>query len=82
MNVAGASAFAPPVLAGRRAFHFPEAAAVYLWVLSSWIVAFGLAYAYQAWTRRANRTVLLLAAWGKVTFAGAAATPDLVCAIR
>lgn len=96
MNLAGAVAFAPPVAIGRRTFGLPDGPGVYLWVLSTWILAFGFAYAYQGWTGHANRSVLTLGVWGKTTFgvallwsattgsispvAGAAGLPDLLCA--
>jgi len=70
MNVAGAVCFAPPVTAVRRQFGLPESAPFYLWVLSAWILAFGVAYVVQGWTGRANRGVLALGAWGKGVFAG------------
>lgn len=70
MNVAGAVCFSPPFPAARRLIGLPEPAPFYLWVLSAWILAFGVAYFAQGWTRRANRGVLALGAWGKGVFAG------------
>ena len=70
MNLAGAVCFAPPVTAVRRLFGLPESAPFYLWVLSAWILAFGVAYVVQGWTGRADRGVLALGAWGKGVFAG------------
>jgi hypothetical protein len=70
MNVAGAVCFAPPVTAVRRQFGLPEPDPFYLWVLSAWILAFGVAYFVQGWTGRADRGVLALGAWGKGVFAG------------
>jgi hypothetical protein len=70
MNVAGAVCFSPPVTAVRRQFGLAEPDPFYLWVLSAWILAFGVAYFHQGWTGRGNRGVLALAAWGKGVFAG------------
>ena len=97
MNVAGAVLFAPPYPDARRHLGWPEPDPFYLWVLSAWILAFGVAYFAQGWTGRANRAVLALGVWGKGVFAGVligraaagefpalagvAAVPDLVLAV-
>lgn len=70
INVVGAACFAPPFPAARQLFGLPEPAPFYLWLLSAWILAFGVAFFVQGWTGRANRGVLALAAWGKGVFAG------------
>jgi hypothetical protein len=70
LNLLGALSFAPPFPGLRRALGLPEPAPFFLWVFSSWILAFGIAYAHQGWTGRANRGVLALGAWGKGVFAG------------
>lgn len=70
MNVFGAVCFAPPIPSVRRQFGLSEPAPFYLWLLSAWILAFGVAYFVQGWTGRANRGVLALGAWGKAVFAG------------
>lgn len=70
MNVAGALCFSPPITAVRREFGLAEPPPFYLWVLSAWILAFGVAYFVQGWTGRADRGVLAVAAWGKGVFAG------------
>ena len=44
MNLVGAALFAPPMSALRRAFGLPESEAFYLWILSAWVLAFGVAY--------------------------------------
>ena len=97
MNMVGAVTFSPPASAVRHAFGLPDAAPFYLWVLSTWVLAFGVAYFHQGWTGRANRGVLAIGAWGKGVFAwrliamtvtgevprltGIAAIPDLVLTI-
>jgi len=97
MNVAGALVFAPPFPDGRRAMGLQEPHPFYLWLLSAWILAFGVALFTQGLTRRGNRAVLLLSAWGKGTFAAlllglvaagellpfaiSAAVPDLILAV-
>jgi hypothetical protein len=96
MNAAGAVTFAPWFPHARRQLGLPEPAPLYLWILSSWVLAFGVAYAWQGWTGRASRGVLALGAWGKFVFAAVllaqwyggdlpvraalAALPDLVLA--
>ncbi len=69
MNAAGAVCFAPIFPYARRGFGLPEPDPFYLWVVSAWIAAFGVAFIRQGWTGRANRTVLALSAWGKGVFA-------------
>lgn len=69
MNAAGAVCFAPPFPYARREFGLPEPDPFYLWLLSAWIAAFGVAFVRQGWTGRADRAVLALAAWGKGAFA-------------
>ena len=97
MNAAGAVVFAPPFPDARRAMGLAEPHPFYLWLLSAWILAFGVAFFVQGLTRRGNRAVLLLAAWGKGTFAAlllglvatgellpfavTAAVPDLILAV-
>lgn len=70
MNVAGAIFFCPLVPQVRAAFALPEPHPFYLWVLSAWILAFGLSFFWQGWTGHLNRGILALAAWGKAIFAG------------
>lgn len=69
MNLGGAICFAPPFPVFRRLLGIPEADPVYLWVLCTWISAFGVGYLWQAWTCHFNRGVLALGAFGKLTFA-------------
>lgn len=96
MNLGGAVLFAPPMAAIRRGLRLPDADAFYLWILSAWVLAFGVAYFQMGWTGRPNRGVIALGAWGKAVFAvlvtalaaqgrvsvlaGASAVPDLVMA--
>lgn len=97
MNLVGAIGFSPLVPTARAAVGLPEPAPFYLWVISAWVLAFGVAYAHQGWTGRANPTVLALGAWGKAAFAlpllamvlagetpaiaAVAALPDLLLAV-
>ena len=69
MNLGGAVLFAPPMAALRGSLGLPDADAFYLWILSSWVLAFGIAYFYLGYTGRPNRGVLALGAWGKAVFA-------------
>ncbi len=97
MNLGGAVLFAPPMGALRDAFGLPPSDPFYLWILSAWVLAFGVAYFYMGYTGRASRGVIALGAWGKAVFAllvmalaarwglsavaAAGAVPDLVMAV-
>jgi len=97
MNLGGAVLFAPPMGAVRDAFGLPPSDPFYLWILSAWVLAFGVAYVAMGYTGRASRGVIALGAWGKAVFAllvmalavsgrvsplaGVGAVPDLVMAI-
>ena len=97
MNLGGAVLFAPPMSALRDAFGLPPSDPFYLWILSAWVLAFGVAYFYMGVTGRASRGVIALGAWGKAVFAllamglavsgrvsplaGVGAVPDLVMAV-
>ncbi len=97
MNLVGAVLFSPPMSVLRQAFGLPESDAFYLWTLSAWVLAFGVAYFAMGWSGRADRGVLALGAWGKGVFAvltislvaqgrasalaAAGAIPDLVMAV-
>lgn len=97
LNAFGAILFAPPMSMLRNELGLPEADPFYLWVLSAWVLAFGVAYVHMGWTGRADRGVLALGAWGKAVFAvlmlslfargqvsvlaGVGALPDLVMAV-
>lgn len=69
MNLGGAVLFAPPMGALRAAFGLPPSDPFYLWILSAWVLAFGVAYFYMGYTGRASRGVIALGAWGKAVFA-------------
>ena len=68
LNLVGAALFAPPCVALRAAFGVPEAPAFYLWTLSLWVLAFGVAYAHAGWRGRADGSLLALGAVGKGVF--------------
>jgi hypothetical protein len=63
MNVAGAVCFAPPFPHARQWFGLAEPPAFYLWVLSAWILAFGVAYFHQGWTARSPACLLPRPPW-------------------
>ncbi len=69
MNAGGALLFAPPLAGLRRGLGLPAAEPFYLWILSAWVLAFGVAYWHMGWTGRADRGVLAIGAWGKAVFA-------------
>jgi hypothetical protein len=97
MNCVGAVAFLPFVHAGRTFVGIPGAPPFYLWILSIWVFAFGVAYLHQGVTGRVSREVMALGAAGKLSFACAliattwagpragralaAAIPDVVLAV-
>jgi hypothetical protein len=69
-NVGGALIFAPPVRFARELFGLPEAGhALYLWVISTWILAFGVGYLWLALTQRREWGFVAIAAAGKLAFA-------------
>jgi hypothetical protein len=70
MNVVGAICFVPPFPDARVALGLPEPHPFYLWLLSVWVLAFGVAYFHQGWSGRANRAVLALGVVGKASFGG------------
>ncbi|MEP7116179.1 MAG: hypothetical protein ABI880_01250 [Acidobacteriota bacterium] len=69
LNLVGALLFAPPMAKWRQGFGLPAADPFYLWILSAWVLAFGVAYAYMGVTGRLNRGVVAIGAWGKAVFA-------------
>lgn len=46
----------------------PETHPMYLWIIAEFIFIFGVAYAYCAWTNRAPRVFIGVAAAGKFAF--------------
>lgn len=68
INAMGALAFAPPFLLVRQWFGLPDGHVLYLWVLSTWILLFGIAYFSMGWTGRIDRTFLAVGAAGKTSF--------------
>lgn len=69
INAIGALIFAPPFPWVRRLFGLPDGHVFYLWVLSSWILVFGIAYWSMGKAGRIDRTFLAVGAAGKATFA-------------
>lgn len=69
INAVGALIFAPPFPWVRHLFGLPEGHPLYLWVLSTWILVFGIAYWTMGNSGRADRTFLAVGAAGKATFA-------------
>lgn len=68
LNFGGALLFAPPFPALRAAMGLPEAPATYLWILSLWILIFGLGYLDIGRRRSFEPTFLAAGAAGKATF--------------
>lgn len=68
-NAIGALIFAPPFPWVRELFGLPGGHALYLWILSIWILLFGIAYAAMGLRGRVDRTFLWVAAGGKASFA-------------
>jgi hypothetical protein len=69
INATGALIFAPPFPWVRQLFGLPDGHALYLWVLSIWILVFGVAYWSMGVSGQADRTFLAVGAAGKATFA-------------
>jgi hypothetical protein len=67
-NAIGALIFAPPFPWVRDLFGLPGGHALYLWILSIWILIFGIAYSWMGLTGRIDRTFLAVGACGKATF--------------
>lgn len=68
MNLGGALTFAPPLPQLRAQVGLPEPQPMYLWILSIWILIFGLAFFKMARTRRLDSTFLAVSAAGKAVF--------------
>src|SRR5262249_30433272 len=69
INVTGALIFAPPFPLVRHLFGLPEAHPLYLWLISIWIFAFGVAYWQSGRSGHVSRTFLAVGATGKASFA-------------
>jgi hypothetical protein len=69
MNLGGVAVFAPPFPGLRNLVGLPDAHPLYLWVLTTWLPLFGIAYFWMGWTGKADRTFLAVGAAGKATFA-------------
>lgn len=69
INVVGALIFAPPLPWVRQIFGLPDGHELYLWVMSAWILAFGIGYWSLGVSGRADRTFLAVGAAGKASFA-------------
>jgi hypothetical protein len=69
INATGALFFAPPFPYVRDLLGLPAGHALYLWMLSTWIFAFGVGYWIVGTTGRADRTFLGTCAAGKASFA-------------
>ena len=70
MNILGAFSFVPANRTGRELFGFPEAHPLYLWILATWIFAFGLCYLWMAIKQSRERLFIVIAAIGKFSFFG------------
>lgn len=69
INAIGALIMAPPFPWIREFFGLPGGHALYLWILSVWILLFGIAYSSMGLSGRIDRTFLAVGAGGKATFA-------------
>lgn len=69
MNMLGALTFAPPVTIIRETFNLPnQTHPFYLWIITSWIFAFGLCYLWLGITGKGERLFVVIAAAGKLSF--------------
>jgi hypothetical protein len=68
INAIGAVIFAPPFPFVRDLFGLPDGHALYLWILSIWILVFGIAYWSMGRSGHVDRTFLAVGAAGKAAF--------------
>lgn len=68
MNIFGSFTFIPPFATIRSQFKFPETHPLYLWILATWIMAFGFCYLWMAVSSRRDRIFVTIAATGKLSF--------------
>ena len=69
VNMLGALMFVPQIGFGRVLLGFPgDVYPVYLWIISSWILLFGIAYFYLAITVKVEKLFVLIGALGKILF--------------
>ena len=80
VNLLGAVLFTPPLAPVRALVGMPALPASFALMLSTWILAFGLAFARLLHTRTVEPTLVAVSAFGKLTFVtsmiGAAATGE------
>ena len=69
LNLLGALMLSPLVPALAASQGFPPAPGLYLAILAWFVLLFGIAYGWMAWTGVPNRGVLALGAGGKAGFA-------------
>ncbi|MBD2156852.1 hypothetical protein [Leptolyngbya sp. FACHB-16] len=69
MNVMGSLAFIFPLVTQSNPLSMPEAHPLYLGTLSSWILIFGIAYAWMAFMQKPERLFIAVAAACKVAIA-------------
>ncbi|MBS2032644.1 MAG: hypothetical protein JST54_32520 [Deltaproteobacteria bacterium] len=69
LNVTGALLFTPPMAFVRGVFGLPEGNPLYLWLIATWVLIFGLAYLRMALRNEPDRTFMMVGAAGKGSFA-------------
>jgi hypothetical protein len=69
INVLGALMFVPQIGFGHRLLGLAEVAPVYLWIIVSFILLFGIGYFYLSVTGRRESLFVYIAATGKIVFA-------------
>ncbi|MBD2294297.1 hypothetical protein H6G06_12560 [Anabaena sphaerica FACHB-251] len=69
MNLAGAVIFALPIYGKGDVFGLPNAHPLYLWIISSWILIFGVAYFWLALTAKPERLYIAVVAACKLAIA-------------
>jgi hypothetical protein len=69
VNIAGASTFLPSNRLARDVLGFPpDVAPMYLWIVASWTLGFGLAYLWLAFRQTDEPLFIAIGAFGKVSF--------------
>ncbi len=70
MNLGGSFIFAPPILNHYDMLGFPQNThPLYLWIISIWILIFGVGYLWLAFTAKSEPLFIAVAAAAKLVFA-------------
>jgi hypothetical protein len=68
MNILGSVTFVPHFSGLRARFELPESHPLYLLIIGTWVLAFGLCYLWMAVSSRRDRIFVAIGAVGKLSF--------------